>query len=91
MRLHIKPRFCVFLIAVMLFVFSVSIGISCYELRQGRQRLAKVEAEHDAMLLELSSLREELAFAGTDEYVERIARDELDMVMPGEIRYVLSK
>jgi cell division protein FtsB len=40
------------------------------------------------MLLELDQLREELAFAGTDEYVERVARNELEMVMPGEIRYV---
>lgn len=91
MHLHIKPRFCVFLIAVMLIVFSVSIGVSCVELRQGRQRLAKVEAEHDAMLVELANLREELAFTGTDAYVERVARDELEMVMPGEVRYVVGQ
>ena len=88
MQLRIKPRFCLILIAVMLVVFTVSIGVSFHDLRTGAQRLSAVEAEYDAMLLELDQLREELAFAGTDEYVERVARNELDMVMPGEIRYV---
>ena len=88
MQLHVKPRFCLILIAVMLVVFTVSIGISCHDLRTGAKRMASVEAEYDAMLLELDQLREELAFAGTDEYVERVARNELEMVMPGEIRYV---
>jgi len=91
MQLHIKPRFCLILIAFMLIVFTVSIGISCHELRTGAERLAKVDAEYETMLLQLDALREELAFAGTDEYVERVARDELNMLMPGEVRYVSSR
>lgn len=88
MQLHIKPRFCLILICTMLIVFAVSIGISCRDLRAGARSLAAAEAEYDEMLLEVNSLREELAFAGTDEYVERVARDELNMLMPGEVRYV---
>lgn len=91
MQLHIKPRFCLILIAVMLVVFTVSIGISCHDLRAGAKRLAAVKTEYDAMLVQLDALREELAFAGTDEYVERVARDELNMLMPGEVRYVSSR
>lgn len=91
MQLRIRPRFCLILIAVMLVVFTVSIGVSCCDLRSGAKRLAAAEAEYDALLNELDYLREELAFAGTDEYVERVARDELGMVMPGEIRYVSSR
>lgn len=91
MQLRIQPRFCLILIAVMLVVFTVSIGISFYDLRSGEKRLAAAEAEYSALLDELEVLREELAFAGTDEYVERVARDELGMMMPGEIRYVSSR
>lgn len=88
MQLRIKPRFCLILICTMLIVFAISIGISCRELRIGARQLAAAEAEYDAMLLELNALREELDFAGTDEYVQRVARDELNMLMPGEVRYV---
>ena len=91
MNLKIKPRFCVFLIAVMLMVFSVSFAVTCRDLRAGRERLAQLQAEHTAMQAELQQLREELAFTETDEYVERVARDELGLMMPGEIRYMTNK
>lgn len=91
MQLRIQTRFCLILIAVMIAVFAISIGVSCYDLHRGAVRLAELEAEYDRMLVEVSELREELAFVGTDEYVERVARDELSMLMPGEIRYVSSK
>lgn len=91
MRLRIQPRFCVFLIAVMLIVFSVSIGLSIRELHVGEQRLDQVQAEYTALQYELDALRSELAYTQTDDYVERVARDELGMMMPGEIRYVSSR
>jgi len=90
MRLRIQPRFCVLLIAVMLFVFSLSIGLSFRELRMGEERLAGVKAEYAALQRELDALRDELAYTQTDDYVERVARDELGLMMPGEIRYVSS-
>ena len=37
---------------------------------------------------EVEALSAQLEFAQTDEYVVRVARDELGMLMPGEIRYV---
>ena len=36
----------------------------------------------------MDELSEQLAYARTDEYVMRIARDELGMILPGEVRYV---
>ncbi len=88
MRLRVQPRFCLILIAVMLIVFAVSLCVAGYDLRQGQKQLAQVQDEFDALNDQLVQLRDELAFAQTDEYVERVARDELGMVMPGEIRYV---
>ena len=90
MRLRIRPRFCLILIGVMLAVFSISLGLSSRDLAAGAQRLAQVQAERDALADELESLSAELAYAQTDEYIERVARDELGMMRPGEIRYVSS-
>lgn len=91
MNLRITPRFCLILIAVMLLVFGVSFGVSLRDLRAGQEKLSQVQAEHAEMLAEVQRLREELAFAETDEYVERVARDELSLIKPGEIRYMTAK
>ncbi len=90
MQLRITPRFCLILIGMMLIVFSVSIGLSRRDLAKGADRLEEVYAEHAALSQQIDQLREDLAYAQTDDYVERVARDELGMMRPGEIRYVSS-
>jgi len=36
----------------------------------------------------VNELNSQLAYVRTDAYIERVARDELNMIRPGEIRYV---
>ena len=90
MRLRIQPRFWLILIALMLIGFSVSFVFAHHSLTSGRRALAEATARRDALMEEVSELQGALAFAQTDEYVVRVARDELGMIMPGEIRYVSS-
>ena len=52
------------------------------------RELAEVNARRQTLLDEVEALSAELEFARTDEYVIRVARDELGMLMPGEVRYV---
>ena len=40
------------------------------------------------MFLQVDELSDRLAYAQTDDYVIRAARDELGMIMPDEVRYV---
>jgi len=88
MRRRVKPRFWGFMIAVTLIVFLASFAVMRIRYGYGAQRLAQAQSECDALEVEAKSLGEQLDFAQTDEYVMRIARDELNMIMPGEIRYV---
>ena len=88
MRRRVKPRFWGFMIAVTLLVFLVSFAVMSIRYSHGAQRLAQVQSEHDTLAVEAKLLDDQLKFAQTDEYVMRIARDELKMIMPGEIRYV---
>jgi len=90
MQLRITPRFCLILICFMLVVFSVSIGVSRMDLARGTEKLEAVYSEYAELEQQLRQLREDLAYVQTDEYVERVARDELGMMRPGEIRYVSS-
>ena len=88
MRRRVKPRFWGFMIAVTLIVFLASFAVMRIRYGYGAQRLAQAQSERDALAVEAKSLGDQLEFAQTDEYVVRIARDELNMIMPGEIRYV---
>ncbi|MBQ4090445.1 MAG: septum formation initiator family protein [Clostridia bacterium] len=87
-RYRIAPRFYVFLIAVMLVVFGVSFAVSYSRLQDEIDQLNAAKAEQDALTAEIAALRQEYTDIQTDEYVERIAREELGMLYPGEIRYV---
>ena len=88
MRRRVKPRFWVFMIAVTLVVFGASFFVMQLRYTQGERRLAEAQAIRDDMTMQVNALSDQLAFAQTDDYVIRAARDELGMIMPGEIRYV---
>ena len=88
MRRKVKPRFWLFMIAVTLLVFGASFTVMRARYAQGEARLRQAQAERDALKLEVSALTDRLNFARTDDYVIRTARDELGMIMPGEVRYV---
>ena len=88
MRRRVKPRFWGFLIAVTMIVFLASFAVKRIRYGYGAQRLAQAISERDALAAEADALGDQLEYAQTDEYVIRVARDELNMIMPGEIRYV---
>lgn len=88
MRRRIHPRFWCLLILFMLIVFGVSFAMAQHSLQNGAAELAEASETRDALRSKIETLRTELAFTQSDEYIIRVARDELGMVMPGEIRYV---
>ena len=88
MRRRVKPRFWLFMIAATLLVFGVSFAVMRVRYAQGEQRQALARADRDDMAIQVSLLTDQLTFAQTDDYIIRAARDELGMIMPGEVRYV---
>ena len=87
-RRRVKPRFWGFMIGITLIVFLASFVVMRIRYGYGAQRLAEARRERDALAAQADALGNQLEFAQTDEYVIRVARDELNMIMPGEIRYV---
>ncbi len=88
MRRRVKPRFWLIMIAVTLIVFCASYAVMNRRYAQGVQRLQRVRENRDRLILQVDALSDSLSFARTDDYVVRTARDELGMIMPGEVRYV---
>jgi len=85
-----KPRFFVLLIAVTVLAFGCSCIATLSSIRDGEARLEGLLAERAQLMEDADLLREEIAFAQTKAYVERVARSELGMIMPGEVSYVNS-
>ena len=88
MRVRIKPRFWVIMMVALCLVFGTLFLALQHSYTQGAAQLRAVEAQRDELVLQVSALSGQLDFARTDEYVIRTARDELGMIMPGEVRYV---
>ena len=87
-RIRIQPRFWVFVIAVMLVCFSVSFIVTQVRYGQISDHVDALSQEKVGLMNRVNELNSTLSYVRTDEYVERVARDELNMIRPGEIRYV---
>ena len=87
-KYHIKPRFWLMLSLTAALVFSVSFLVARNRLDAAAAKVAALEAQRDQLVREIGTLQDEINFAQTDEYIERAARDELGLIMPGEVRYV---
>ena len=85
---NVKPRFYLILMTVLLAVF---LGVYFSQNGFMNQRVAQIEQlESQRKLAEQQNaeLERKISFAKTDEYVKRVAREELGLLQPGEIRYV---
>ena len=87
-RFRFSPKFYFIAFAVLFVCLGLSFGMTQMRLRDGEARLAEKTAERDAMVAEIGALQNAIDFAQTDAYIERAARDELGLIMPGEVRYV---
>ena len=87
-RYRATPRLWLFLIGFMFVCFSITFIAAQVRFGQVSDRLAQLTQQKVALANQVSSLTQQLDYVRSDDYVERVARDELNMIMPGEIRYV---
>ena len=87
-RVYFKPRFFVIAFVVLAIVMGASYCVERSMLRADAERLQRKTAERNALASEIDQLQKQIDFAQTDAYIERVARDELGLIMPGEVRYV---
>lgn len=83
-----QPRFFVILSVIAALVFVAGTTMVQARMKQDARRLAEVRLEQQALVDEISQLEQQIEYVQTDEYVENAARDELGLIMPGEIRYM---
>ena len=87
-KIHARPRFWLLLSLTAALVFSVSLLVTHSRLDAASAQVSALTEQRDQLVREIGELQEEIDFVQTDAYVERAARDELGLIMPGEVRYV---
>ena len=87
-HIRILPRFWRFVILLLALIFGACAGASELKYRRCCEHLAQVQLERDAAAQRVDALSERLTEVQTDAYVEEVARRELNLLYPGEIRYV---
>ncbi|GAW92237.1 FtsB family cell division protein [Calderihabitans maritimus] len=79
-RPNLKTLIIYFLLAYLLFSF----GQVHYKIRQQEAYLAQLEKQKQGLARENQKLKEQIRMLQSDAYIERIAREELGLVKPGE-------
>ena len=87
---RVKPRFWLILMAVMLVAFFYLYSTQETMLRQQNEAIAQLRQTAEQMEADIAASTRKLEFSKSDDYVERIARSSLGMVMPEEVLYVSS-
>ena len=87
-HIRILPRFWRFVILLLVLIFGACALSSELKYRRCCEHLAQVQLERDAAAQRVDALSERLAEVQTDAYIEEVARRELNLLYPGEIRYV---
>ena len=88
MRRRATPRLWLTLIVATVLIFGVSFGVLQARCARDGRALTEQRLYRDQLKLRVSDLSDQLNYAQSDEYIIRVARDELGMIMPNEVRYV---
>ena len=87
-RIRVLPRFWRFVSLLLVLIFGACALSSEMKYRRCCAHLAEVQLARDEAARRVDALSERLAEVQTDAYIEEIARRELNLLYPGEIRYV---
>ena len=69
---------------------SVSYVSGFVQIWRMQSEIDRVRAEIEAVEAQNQELREELAYLQSNEYIEKVAREELGLVMPGETAVIVA-
>lgn len=84
----IKPRFFVIVSLMTALFFFGGVKVVQMRIDQEAKQLARVRLEQQALVDAVNELEAEIEYVQSDEYIKDAARDDLGMIMPGEIRYM---
>ncbi|HHY76053.1 MAG TPA: hypothetical protein GX500_04640 [Firmicutes bacterium] len=76
-------------VTVLLVAVIITFCVRQAEVIAARKRLAEIEKEIEYYRAMNEALREQAEKLKSPEYIEKVAREKLGLVMPGEVQYML--
>jgi len=89
-RWKLTPRFWILIGTVFFLYMSVSYVTGYIHIWQIKREIRQIEEEISRAEARNDQLRQELMYLMSDEYVERVAREELGLVRPGETAVIIA-
>lgn len=80
---------CLAAAGILVIVFLVSFGRAAYRVYVLDRQIADLERTRSSLVEENRRLREQIRLLQQPSYIERVAREQLGLVRPGEIAVVL--
>lgn len=90
-RWRVTPRFWLILMLLFGAYMAYAYITGFIEIARLERAIAAVEEEIERVTLENEALRRELARLQSPEYIEKVAREELGLVMPGETAVIIAE
>ncbi|NLY29204.1 MAG: septum formation initiator family protein [Firmicutes bacterium] len=87
-RWKVKPRFFLLFLSLLLIWVAAGFVNRYVHIAMLQAKIVRVEREIAALQTRNEAVRQQLKDMQTDAYIERVAREKLGLVKPGEIVYV---
>ncbi|NLA59012.1 MAG: septum formation initiator family protein [Firmicutes bacterium] len=87
-RWKVKPRFFLLLLSLLLIWVAAGFVNRYVHIAMLKAKIVRVEREIAALETRNEAVRQQLKEMQTDAYIERMAREKLGLVKPGEIVYI---
>ncbi|HHX24559.1 MAG: FtsB family cell division protein [Tepidanaerobacteraceae bacterium] len=75
------------LFVVFIIYFTSTFVVQQFRIADFKRQEAQLKQQMEKAMEEREDLKKEISLLHTDEYIERVARDELGLVKPGEYLY----
>ncbi len=86
-----RKRLLLLIFVILVAWTAIAFGRSYYRNYQAQQRLIQLESEIKAFEIRNEQLESEIERLQSPDYVERVAREELGLVRPGEKLYIIEE
>ncbi len=87
-RWKIKPRFFILLFSLLVLWVAVGFVHRHVQIAVLQAKIVRVEREIAALQIRNEAIRQQLKEMQSDAHIERVAREKLGLVKPGEIVYI---
>ncbi|HHT37148.1 MAG TPA: septum formation initiator family protein [Firmicutes bacterium] len=90
-RTRKKPAYGKIVLLLLIIWLGYAFGKGFMEHHRLRKEIARLTNEIQALELRNAQIREEIEYHRSEEYIEKVAREELGLVKPGETRFIITE